>query len=228
MKTVSKIALSALLASTLGAGSAHALEAGDKLLYLRIVNIGPDASSSVLNVAGADMAGTGVDVDDATTLDISLGYMVTDGFAVSILLDPSTEHNVDVFGLGGIGVPDGTEVVEAKVLPPTLFLNYYFNSAGSVRPYVGAGVNYTLFFDEGLTNAAKFGLGATNLKMDDSVGAAAQFGVDVDLADGWFFSADVKYIQINTEATFDTALGGVKVDVDIDPWVIGVGLGTTF
>ena len=64
--------------------------------------------------------------------------------------------------------------------------------------------------------------------MDDSVGAAAQFGVDIDFADGWFFSADVKYIQINTEATFDTALGGVKVDVDIDPWVFGVGFGTTF
>ena len=44
----------------------------------------------------------------------------------------------------------------------------------------------------------------------------------------WSFNIDAKYIQIDTTATFDSALGPVKVDIDINPWVFGVGFGKTF
>lgn len=215
---------------TLGAFSlpAAAYETGDLLLHLRAINIAPDDSSSLISVAGAPVAGTSVQVEDGSSLDISIGYMMSPNFAVSILLDITSEHEVNAFGLSGVGVPNGTTVIESRVLPPTVFAQYHFSPNSNIRPYVGAGVNYTVFLDDELTTAAKTVLGASNLDIDSSFGLAGQAGIDIDVGGGWFVSADVKYIQIETTATFDTVLGKASVDVDINPWVFGFGVGTTF
>lgn len=216
----------------LGSGlsnTALAVEKGDWLLHVRAINIDPDDSSSALNVGGATLAGTGVSVDSGATLDVSLGYMLTDNWAVELLADLSSSHDVNVFGLpGALNVPDGTKVIDARVLPPTLFLQYQFNPTASIRPYAGIGLNYTLFFDDDLTTAAQTALGASNLDLDDSFGLAAQIGVDFAMRNDWSFNLDLKYIKIDTQATFDTALGPVSVDVDIDPLVLGIGFGKTF
>ena len=78
---------------------------------------------------GAGVAGTGVSVNDNPSLDISLGYMFTDNWAVELLADLSSPHTVSAQGLGGFSVPDGTDVVDTNVLPPTVFLQYQFNPA---------------------------------------------------------------------------------------------------
>ena len=208
--------------------SAMALEKGDWNLHLRAINVNPNDDSSVLNVAGSGVADTGVTVDSSSTLDISLGYMITDNWAIELLADLSSKHNVAVQGLTALNIPNGTEVVESNVLPPTLFLQYQFNPKAKIRPYAGLGLNYTLFFNDDLTPAAQSALGASNLDLDSSFGIAAQLGVDFQMQNNWSFNIDVKYIQIDTEATFDSALGPVSVDVDINPTIIGIGFGKTF
>jgi outer membrane protein len=218
-----------ILASVLAfSSSAMAVEQGDWILHLRAINISPDDSSSVLNVDGANLAGTGVTVDNGNSLDISIGYMLTDNFAVELLADLSSVHDVNVHGLTALGIPNGTKVVESNVLPPTVFAQYHFNPKGKVRPYAGVGLNFTLFFNDDLTQAAKTALGASNLDIDSSFGLAGQLGVDFEMKNDWFFNIDAKYIQIDTTASFDSALGPVKVDIDINPWVLGVGFGKTF
>jgi len=219
-----------VLAATLALMSFNALavEKGDWLLHIRAINVAPNDDSSLIRVDGAGVAGTGVSVNDNPSLDISLGYMFTDNWAVELLADLSSPHTVSAQGLGGLGVPDGTDVVDTNVLPPTVFLQYQFNPKGKVRPYMGVGLNYTLFFNDDLTNAAQTVLGASNLDLDSSVGAAAQFGIDWEMQNNWSFNVDVKYIQIDTEATFDTAIGRASVDVDINPTVFGIGFGKTF
>ncbi|MCX7553141.1 outer membrane beta-barrel protein [Marinicella sp. S1101] len=208
--------------------NAMALEKGDWNLHLRAINIAPNDDSSLIRVDGEGVAGTGVRVSDAPSLDISLGYMITDNWAVEVLADLSSKHEVSAFGLGGLNVPDGTDVVEVNTLPPTVFLQYQFNPKGNVRPYAGLGVNFTTFLNDSLTPAAKEVLGASNLSTDNSWGLAAQFGIDWPLKNNWTFNVDVKYIDINTEATFDTAIGRASVDVDINPTVFGIGFGKTF
>ncbi len=208
--------------------NAFALEQGDWNLHLRAINIAPNDDSSLIRVDGAGVAGTGVNVSDAPSLDISLGYMFTDNWAVEVLADISSKHEVSAFGLGGLGVPDGTDVVEVNTLPPTVFLQYQFNPKGNVRPYAGLGLNFTTFLNDDLTPAAVSVLGASNLSVDNSWGLAAQFGIDWPMKNGWSFNVDVKYIDISTEATFDTAIGRASVDVDINPTVFGVGFGKTF
>ena len=208
--------------------NAMAVEQGDWMLHLRAINVAPNDDSSLIRVDGDGVAGTEVNVDDNMTLDISLGYMVTDNWAVELLADLSSKHSVSSQGLEGLGVPNGTDVVDTNVLPPTLFLQYQFNPKGKVRPYAGVGLNYTLFFNDELTGAAQSVLGASNLDIDSSFGAAAQFGIDWELKNNWSFNIDVKYIQIDTEATFDTAIGRASVDIDINPTVFGIGFGKTF
>lgn len=206
-----------------------AVEKGDWLLHVRAININPNDDSSVLNVGGTNLTGTGVSVDSGNSLDISIGYMLTDNFAIELLANLSSEHDVNVFGLPeGLNVPNGTKIVESRVLPPTLFAQYQFNPKGKIRPYAGLGLNYTLFFSDSLTSAAKTELGASNLDIDPSFGLAGQFGIDFEMRNNWSFNVDVKYIQVDTEATFDSALGRIKVDIDVDPWVLGIGFGKTF
>ena len=209
-------------------GSSLAVDKGDWIFHARAINVSPNDDSSLIKVDGAGVPGTGVSVDDNYSLDLSLAYMISDHWAIELLADLSSKHNVAAHGLVDLGVPNGTDVVETNVLPPTVFLQYQFRPTEKVRPYFGLGLNHTLFFSEKLTPAAKDVLGANQLKLDSSFGLGAQFGIDFEMNNDWFFNIDVKYIQIDTEATFDTAIGNASVDVDINPTVIGVGFGRTF
>lgn len=216
-------------AMALVGGQALAIEQGDWLLHLRAINISPNDDSSLIHVGGNGVAKTGVAVDDAYSLDISLAYMLTDNWAIELLADLSSEHTVSANGLEeAANVASGTDVIETNVLPPTVFLQYQFAPKGKIRPYVGVGLNYTMYFSDDFTPAAKTALGASNLDIDSSFGWAAQVGIDWELGNDWFFSVDAKYINIETTATFNTALGGASVDVDINPTVIGVGFGKSF
>ncbi len=112
--------------------------------------------------------------------------------------------NVELLGawpfkhdINGSGTIAGAgKVAETKQLPPTLVLNYMFNPQSNIRPYIGAGINYTTFFSTKTTGA----LAGTDMKLDDSWGAAADAGVDVDINKDWFFNASVWYMNITTTA----------------------------
>ena len=75
-----------------------------------------------------------------------------------------------------------------------LSLNWHFNPNGVFRPYIGAGVNYTMFSGEETRGA----LAGNNLKLDDWIGAAGQVGVDIGQRN-WFFNANVRYIDLSTD-----------------------------
>ena len=199
-----------------------AADAGDWIVRGRIINVNPDDQSSTIRVGGAAVAGSGVSVNDDTVPELDFTYMLTDKLGLELILGTS-QH--DVYGegtLAGLG-----HVIDADVLPPTLTLQYHFLPNNNIRPYAGLGVNYTLFYDE----EVKGGLDAPNAKvsMDDSWGLAAQLGVDIDVSDDWFLNIDLKYIKLDTTAKFrNSTVGSAAVDVDVDPWVFGIGFGKTF
>ncbi len=92
----------------------------------------------------------------------------------------------------------------------------------TVRPYVGVGLNYTFFWDEKTTGA----LSGTKLDLDTSWGVAGELGVDIDIAPNWFMNAVVSYMDIDTKAKSN--LLGTLGTVNIDPWVVGLNVGTRF
>lgn len=199
--------------------------AGDWMVRLRAVSVDPDSSSSTLRSDGVSIPNTSVSVDDDQIPELDITYMMRPNWGLELVLGTS-QHDVIAEGaLAGLG-----KVVDARVLPPTLTLQYHFNPEGRFRPYIGAGLNFTLFYSEETTSSFNAAAGPSDVDLDESVGLAGQLGFDVGINESWFVNFDVKYIQIDTTATITTpgALGTVEVDVDINPFVYGFGIGRRF
>lgn len=204
-------------------------EAGDWIFRIGAANVDPDTSSSLISTAATGaLPGTGADVDDNTQLGLNLVYMVSDNIGVEVLAATPFEHDLEAEGLGAYDF-DVTDLGSTKHLPPTVTANYFFGSADStIRPYLGVGVNYTTFFSEDLSGSARSILGARSLELDDSWGIAWRGGVDWEINESWLINASFWKIDLETDASFSSALGRVRANVDVDPWVYMISLGYKF
>jgi outer membrane protein len=151
----------------------------------------------------------------AGTLDVEVGsdikptvtaeYFFRDNWGVEVLASWPFEHDIDIKGLGRVG--------STKHLPPTISLQYHFGH-GTVKPFIGAGVNFTTFFSEETTGA----LAGTDLELDDSIGIAAHAGIDFEVSERGSIRIDARWIDIDTDVSVNgTDLG----EVNIDPLVYG-------
>ncbi|KJS78310.1 MULTISPECIES: OmpW family outer membrane protein [Stutzerimonas stutzeri subgroup] len=214
------------LALALAAPFAQAFEAGDIIVRAGAITVDPHEDSSDVKVGGAAQGGTGATLNSDTQLGLNFAYMVTDKVGVELLAATPFSHDVGTKGLGGL------KLGELKHLPPTLSVIYYpMEKTSAFQPYVGAGINYTWFFDDKLTSEAEnSALQLRGLDMKDSWGLAAQVGMDYMLTDNLMLNAQVRYIDIDTTGTTysEAADAKIKVDVDVDPFVYMVGLGYKF
>ncbi|MDV2857256.1 OmpW family outer membrane protein [Oceanimonas sp. CAM02] len=197
MKKVALLVAAALIAPS----AAFAHQAGDILVRGGAVMVSPTTD-----------ANDPLDVQSNMQLGLTFSYMVTDNWGVELLAATPFSHSVE---------SGGNEVAKVKHLPPSLMAQYYFGSAQSkVRPYVGAGINYTFFFDE----EGKGLLSGTNVKADDSWGLAAQAGLDMKVTDNLFVNGSVWYMDIDTDVKTDLE----TFKTEIDPIGLMVGLGYRF
>ena len=210
-------------------------EQGDWIVRLRAIGIIPDDESSVINLNGTPLAGSGVGVDNAVTAELDITYMITKHIGIEAIAGTG-KHTVSLEGpgatLAGVGTPalaDGDELFDLWVIPPTISLQYHFMPDSNIRPYVGAGINYTFFTDDEATSQLESKLNqGVHVSTENGFGWSLQAGLDYDINDKFFANVDVKYIDIDTTAALDTTLGTLKVDLDVDPWVVGVGIGMRF
>jgi outer membrane protein len=222
-----KLAIALLAATGLSAITAPAMayEAGDWLVRGRIVHINPNDDSGTLTLDGTDSNAKGVKVDNDTIPELDITYMITKNWGAELILGYSDHTVTAEKSWSTLG-----DVIDSKVLPPTLTLQYHFMPDSNIRPYVGAGINYTYFFDEKVVGPALPASGS-KVKLEDSWGLAFQAGVDISINEDWFFNADVKYIDIDTKAKFSNVIDGThsaSISADIDPFVFGVGIGRRF
>jgi outer membrane protein len=152
--------------------------------------------------------------------------MFTDNIGAELLLDLTSGHDVSSSGALATIAP-GT-IIETRALPPSLLLQYHFMPKAKFKPYVGAGLNYTKFIRTKARGTGESVLGMSGVELDDSFGIVVQVGADYQLNDRWYMNVDLKYIDMSTTATANSLLGPVRVDVDINPVVVGVGLGYRF
>ena len=218
-----------LLAAALAAPLAQAHQAGDIIVRAGAITVDPREDSGDINHAVlGDVAGSKATLDSDTQLGLNFAYMVTDKVGIELLAATPFSHNVGVKGM-----PAGFDHLNGKLgslkhLPPTLSVVYYpLDSKSAFKPYVGAGINYTWFFDDKLSSEAETA-GFRGLDMKDSWGLAAQVGMDYMLTDNIMLNAQVRYIDIETTGTTYSGTTKVKVDVDVDPFVYMVGLGYKF
>jgi outer membrane protein len=197
---------SALLAQPMVAAASQ----GDWLVRSGLGYVAP-IDDNLKNVGGQ---GSHIQVQDGMSLTIEVAYMLTDHWGVELLAAWPFAHDVKIDGLG--------TVAEVEHLPPTLSVQYYFVSEGQVRPYIGAGLNYTVFTREREVGALRDGV---RLELDDSWGLALQAGIDFGVHENWFGNVGVRYIDIES----DLSLNGSKVGtVKIDPFVYQFQFGYRF
>lgn len=190
---------------------ANAQQAGDLLVRGRMLYVTPDASATTT------IGGT-ADIDSKVVPEVDFTYFIADNIGLE-LIAATTKHNATAVGTDVGDVPLGS----AWLLPPTLSLQYHMPTTDGFKPYVGAGVNYTFFYSE---KAAGTPVNGFNLK--DSFGFSLQAGMDIDISDDLFLNIDAKKLFLSTDATIPTDLGLVTADVKINPWILGVGVGTKF
>ncbi|TNE77390.1 MAG: outer membrane protein OmpW [Gammaproteobacteria bacterium] len=229
-----KFKLCALAAGLLAAAPlAQAFEGGDFILRAGVVHVAPDDSSESITVGGAPLLGAGVDskvnVDDNSQLGLRATYMFTDHIGLGVLGATPFKHNIN----GGGDIPNDVKLGETKHLPPTVTLQYFpMASSSKLQPFVGVGVNYTIFFEEKTTSNldGALGVGSSELELDDSVGVALEAGLDYMLSDNFGLNAAIWWADINTDAkvkVYDGAGNYLaetdEFEVEIDPMVYMVG-----
>lgn len=212
-------------------------EAGDWVVRVRAVNVSPNEDSKLgktvnKNVlAGAMTPGAELAVSSTWLPKFDISYYFTKNIATELILAFGTKHDVSIRG-DALATVGNQKLGSVNLLPPTLVAQWHFNPDQTIDPYVGAGFNYTNFLDKKL-NIRQGALAGSKIRVDnDSFGLALQAGVDVNLKDGWLINADVKYIQIGTDVELKNPLNGgkwTKIDsLDINPWIVGVGIGKKF
>lgn len=211
----------AFLAAAAAAQPAYA-EAGDWQVRLRGILVAPNEKSGDILPA---FPGQKVQVGNSFMPEVDVTYFVSDNVSLE-LIAATTKH--DISGVTGATGSIG-KLASTWVLPPTLTVQFRPLPGGKVHPYVGAGVNWSLFYSENASKGLEAAVGKTNVHLSSSWGVAAQAGVDIDLSERMFLNFDVKWIDMDTKARLTTTAASVqRVKVGIDPLVIGAGLGIRF
>lgn len=173
---------------------------------VRAIGVFPDVGSSDVNIGGD------ADVGDAVTPEVDITYFLTDHVAAE-LIAATAQHQVDYTGNVNLG--------DTWILPPTVTLQYHFTPDNAFSPYVGAGVNYSLFYGE------DSGAGFTDLEVDGGFGFALQGGVDYWLDEHWGLNVDVKKLWLDIDVHLNN--GTIRTgDLELDPWIVGTGVSYRF
>lgn len=181
--------------------TAVAMDAGadDSAWRMRVGvhNVDPKSDNGTL-------AGMRATVDSAAGLTFNVDYFFTPHLAIDVLAALPFEHDIQLNG-GAAG--------STRQLPPTVSLQYHLQPQAKIAPFVGVGLNYTMFFNE------ESSLG--DLRLDDSFGLALQAGVDLAFDRNWSAGIDARWIDIDTKVSLNGSNIGTA---HLDPLVYGLTL----
>lgn len=198
-------------------------------IRVRAISILPQENAQI-GVIGGD-----INISNAYVPELDITYFFAKNFSAELILATS-KHKVKTQGsnLTAIGGSSSADVNLGKVwlLPPTLTLQYHLPTGTAFKPYIGAGANYTTFY-----NADK-GPVVQAIDYQNKFSFATQAGIDYDITKTVFLNIDVKKLFLNTNATVNAAnltpagnqalepvQRNIGADVKIRPWVVGIGVG---
>ncbi len=211
--------------------SAH--EAGDLIVRVGVAHVEPSSETSdPIVVAAPPLPDSRVSsLSSDTQPGVTFTYMVADHIGIEAILALPFTVNAELEG----GVPLATgspEIGSSKYLPEIVSVQYFpLKPESKFQPYVGVGLNYTLFFDGEASDALNASAaGPSTVNVDDSIGIALQVGADIEVADGWLLNASAWYVDADTDVTVSTTnIGDIPINnVKINPFIFAVTVGKKF
>jgi outer membrane protein len=207
---MNKILVAALaMAGLVSAGAVYADDTGF-MVRARAVNLNWDNGNkdSLETNAGAK-----VKAENRWIPEVDVSYFFTKNLAAELVLTYPQEVDIKA---------GSTKLGHVDALPPSLLLQYHAD-LGAFKPYVGAGLNYTLFTKKSFNSEA---LGGAKVSVDQSTwGLVGQVGFDYFLTKNVSLNVDVKYIKMET----DVKVNGDKAGkLELSPITAGVGVGYRF
>ena len=225
MRTVSRGVMAALASAAFAVSGGQVAIAGDYkgdfMVRAGVSVVMPDAGADVFSTGvGGLVAGADADISTEVIPSLTLTYFFNKNIAAELFCC-FAKHDVE-----GKGAIAGADLGDTWIFPPAVTLQYHFDPMGGFKPYVGAGIQYIAFFNEGRSPFT-----GTTMSIDNAFGFTLQAGVDVELGGGWYANLDVKKTWLDTEASWgDTGapLGVVTADVDVDPLIVSANIGYRF
>jgi len=224
-----KLQFSLLTLSIFTSLSCLAQDKGEWDIRLRGIGAIPDASATIGVIGG------NVNITSAYVPELDFTYFFAKNFSAELILG-TTRHTVNTVGsdltaIGG-GSSANIDLGKVSLLPPTLTLQYHIPTGSAFKPYIGAGINYTIFYDVNAGNTV------SSLSYKNKFSFATQAGFDVDVSKKVFINVDVKKLFLSTDVTVNAAnltpsgspalapvLAAIPAAVKINPWIIGLGVG---
>lgn len=140
--------------------------------------------------------------------ELDVSYFFTKNIATELVLTYPQDVQINA---------GGNKLGTIKALPPSLLLQYHFTDFGAFKPYVGAGINYTIF-----SSRNNLGNGAYSVDKS-SVGAVGQIGMDYMFDKNWGLNVDVKYATMSTNVS-SPGYGPSAGKLTLNPWMPAVGV----
>ncbi len=202
---LSRIALASVLA--LSSTPVFAQSAGSWTVGVGAHSVSPKSSNGTL--VGTALGNLPMDVGNNVRPTVTAEYFLRDNLGLEVLAALPFQHDIAVTGVGKVG--------STKHLPPTVSLQYHFGQ-GKVRPFIGAGINYTRFFSTSTAGP----IAGASLALSDSWGLAGHVGLDIKLSEKGALRIDYRKIDIDTKVKLNGANLGSANTVNIDPSVFGI------
>ena len=190
------------------------------------------------HVTADDLSGPyvppGANIDAKNVNTLYLGYVrrLSPHFDVELTLGyPPLQKTVGK-GPATLGsVPyNGQVIATARWLAPTVLVEYVFLGENSKwRPYIGAGINYTSFYDRNSTAQGDAASGGpTKLSLTSSVGPVGTIGLDYHIANNWHLYASYSASQVKSKLRADTAGVIRTTHISFGPQALVVSVGYSF
>jgi outer membrane protein W len=176
--------------------------------------------------------GVNIKLKDTTTLYFAYVRRLTEHFSTELALGAPPLTKTVGKGPAKLGsVPyNDQEIVTARWFAPTLLLTYsFFDESATLRPYIGAGINYTRFYSRQATPAGEAVVGGpTSISLTTSVGPAATIGLSYRLTRHFSLYGSLSASEVDSDFTSNTAGVLRKTHVSFGPRAAVLAAGYSF
>ena len=212
------LALAIAAAATLAPIASQAQSAVENPWMLRVRAVYVDWQNGQANGSStaAGVQTNNINAQNQWLPEFDVSYFFTKNIAAELVLSYPQPVNINSNLTSG---PTGT----INALPPSLLLQYHFTELGALKPYVGAGVNYTIFGNRnnfsfsGVSNALTVG--------QSSFGFVGQIGADYMIDKNWGVNVDLKYATMSTTVTGQNAVAGQDLGkLTLNPLMPAIGV----